>query len=116
MELEQIIREIYRVPITKNDNISAQINGENFEVVNLGSHGVGIRTPRGSFSVDDDVREIKLMLKGEILRFSGKVVHVTSYKADTYLCGIRLIDMDEVSQQKLLDCVYRIRANLFTKQ
>lgn len=116
MELEQIIREIYRVPINQNDNISVQMDGKNYDVVNLGSHGIGIRIPQGAFSVDDTIPDIKLMLKGEILRFKGKVVHVSTYKADTYLCGVRLVDMDEVSKQKLLDCVYRIRANLFTKQ
>jgi c-di-GMP-binding flagellar brake protein YcgR len=116
MELEQIIRQIYRIPIKKDDKIAVTINGADHEVVNLGSHGIGIRLPPpGHFAVDNQEHEIKLLLNGELLKLRGKVVHVTKHGTD-YLCGIKFTELDEATQNKLLACVYRIRARLFTKE
>lgn len=116
MELEQVIRHIYRVPVEQGDNVGVTVDGQRYEVVNLGSNGIGIRLPNPvPFTVDGQVHEIGLQIAGELLRLSGKIVHVTPYGSDSYLCGIKLTDMNEESQRRLLDCVYRIRASLFTK-
>jgi c-di-GMP-binding flagellar brake protein YcgR len=116
MELEQIIRQIYRIPIKKEDGIAVTINGDDYEVVNLGSHGIGIRlSPPGHFEVSNQDHDVRLLLDGELLRLKGKIVHVTRHGAD-YLCGIKFSGLDELTQNKLLGCVYRIRARLFTKE
>jgi c-di-GMP-binding flagellar brake protein YcgR len=116
MELEQVIRQIYRVPVKKSDRVNITVDGSEYEIVNLGSHGIGIRLPNPApFKVSDHVHKIGLKIEGDYIRLSGKIVHVTPYETDHCLCGIQLIDMDEKSQQRLLDYVYRIRANLFTK-
>jgi c-di-GMP-binding flagellar brake protein YcgR len=116
MELEQIIRQIYRIPIQKEDGIAVTINGDDYEVVNLGSHGIGIRLllPQ-HFEVNSQDHDIKLLLDGELLQLKGKIVHVTKHGPD-YLCGIKFSGLDEATQNKLLACVYRIRARLFTKE
>ncbi|MDA8165391.1 MAG: PilZ domain-containing protein [Desulfobacteraceae bacterium] len=114
MELEQVIRQIYRVPVEKEDKVTVAIDGNNYDVVNLGSHGIGIRLPNPpSFSVDARNHEIRLGIGGKILLLTGKIVHVTPYGADSHLCGIKLVDMGKETEQLLLDCVYRLRAKLF---
>jgi c-di-GMP-binding flagellar brake protein YcgR len=116
MELEQIIRQIYRIPIKKEDKIAVTINGAEYEVVNLGSHGIGIRLPPpGHFEVNNQDHDIKLLLDGELLKLKGKIVHITKHEID-YLCGIKFADLDEATQNKLLATVFRIRARLFTKE
>lgn len=116
MELEQVIRQIYRVPIANNDEVNVSVDGSEYEVVNLGSQGIGIRLSEPvPFRVDGRNHEIDLRIEGNLLHLSGEIVHVTPYDADNYLCGIKLIDMDEESHRRLLGCVYRIRADLFTK-
>jgi hypothetical protein len=116
MELEQVIRQIYRVPVEKGDNVAVTVDGGKYEVVNMGSHGIGIHLPDPPpFTVDSRLHEISLRIEGEVLRLSGKIVHVTRYGADSNLCGIKLVDMNEESQRRLVGCVYRLRANLFTK-
>lgn len=116
MELEQIIRQIYRIPITETDDVSVKINGEKHEVVNLGSHGIGVLLKQAdSLDVNNQTHDVDLRLNGERLLLKGKIVHVTPYSADHYLCGMKLINLDDASQEKLLACVYRIRANLFNR-
>jgi c-di-GMP-binding flagellar brake protein YcgR len=117
MELEQIIRQIYRIPITESDEISVTINGKKHEVVNLGSHGIGVRVANPvTFEVDNQKHDIELWLVRDRLRLKGKIVHVTSHGPDHYLCGIIFSDLDETSQEKLLACLYHIRAGLFGKE
>jgi c-di-GMP-binding flagellar brake protein YcgR len=117
MELEQIIRQIYRIPITDTDKVSVLVNGQKHEVVNLGSHGVGILlSSPSSFRVNNESHTIDLLLDGEHLQSEGEIVHITQHGSDNYLCGIKLVNMDEKKQEKLLACVFRIRARLFTKE
>jgi hypothetical protein len=116
MELEQIIRQIYRIPITKADNVAVKIDGHDYEVVNLGSHGIGIRMPPpGVFQVNNEEHLVTLLLDGEVLHLRGKIIHLTKHGID-FLCGVKFTDLDEETQKKLLACVYRIRARLFTKE
>lgn len=116
MDLEQIIRHDFRVPVSDADDISIKVDGREYEMINLSNKGIGIRfNPLTLFKVGDVVRDIELMIAGQRLLFEGKVVHVSRLGQD-YLGGIDLLDMDEKSAGILLACVNGIRTRLFQEK
>ncbi len=107
-------RDSYRLPAQEDDAIAVTVDGENHEMLDIGSRGLGIYLTRGdALKVDDSVHNIVLELNGEKLQLAGRVVHISGDGADKFLCGIELVDMDEKTEQTLLTFVQDRRKNAF---
>ncbi|MFH7319517.1 PilZ domain-containing protein [Desulfurivibrio sp. D14AmB] len=116
MDLAQIVRHDFRVPVSSSDGIKLKVNGKEHEVINLSNHGVGFRfSALAQFKTGSVVQEIELTLGGQQLRLEGKVIHVSRLEED-YLCGLDLLKLTEASRKSLENSVGRIRARLFKEE
>jgi len=114
MDLEQITRDIFRIPILEPDDVTALIESQIFTVINLGNKGIGIQLQKqDTFPVCDEIVPISLNLNSNKFELRGRIVHVSPHDSGYYLCGIELIDMTQ-------DCIYTVneyiknhRSNMF---
>lgn len=114
MDLEQITRDIFRIPVLESHDITALLENQHFPVINLGSKGVGILlTEEDTFPVSDQVFDISLSLMGKKFELQGKIVHVSPHESGNYLCGIELIDLNSECKQTIADYIKKFRSNMF---
>lgn len=117
LELLKVIRESFRTPKDESDKVTVQINDKDFEVVNIGSQGIGILIPQEDmFYVNEKLRSIKLTWQGNPFSLQGKVVHISPDDSGNYLCGIQLINLDKKSEKKLKKYLQGNRSALFGKK
>ena len=92
--VEKITRHSFRLPISGEGRLTARINNESFDVVNLSAYGMGIRlTKPNLFKLCDAVDGIELKLADATLRIDGKVVQISPLDAEDYICGIQFCRM-----------------------
>jgi len=109
----KIIRHVYRLPIEEEDKVAIEINGTNYEVINLGANGVGILVDEEStLAADQQLEGIKLQLDTDHLQLRGRVVHV-SPRDFQLICGIEFIKMGKENEGTMLNFLRRHRDNLF---
>ena len=114
MDLQEIKRQYFRIRVRENDDISIKINDVDYEVVDIGDHGIGIRlTPEDIFVAVDDKLSIVLTIKGVIHKLEGKVVHISPSGPEEILCGIDLIDLERQSREKLLEYLRASKEKIF---
>jgi len=115
MDLQEIKRKYFRISVQGNDDISMKINDASFEVIDMGDHGIGIRLSSEDifFAVDDEL-SIKLELKGIVHNFLGKVVHISPFGPEEYLCGIDLVNLDEQTKDELRGYLESCKDKLFS--
>ncbi|MDH5299499.1 MAG: PilZ domain-containing protein [Desulfobulbaceae bacterium] len=117
MDLEQITRDIFRIPVLESHDVTVQIDSRSFTVVNLGSKGLGIiLTGENLFAADNKLHAITLVLGGKQFNLEGRVVHVSPHDSGNYLCGIELVDMDVDSSKAIDDYIRQNRSTLFAKE
>jgi hypothetical protein len=117
VELLHIIRESFRAPGGEFGTVSVQIGDQHFDVVNIGTHGIGILLSQGdAFSINEELHSIDLIWQGNSFTLQGKVVHISPTESGTYLCGIELTRVDEASDKQLHEHLERHRSALFEKK
>jgi len=116
MDLEQITRDIFRIPVIESHEVTALLDGQNYPVVNLGRKGIGILIPtEDAFAVSSSSHAIVLQLNAQRFELTGRVVHISPHESDNYLYGIELIDMSQDSEQAINEYIKKNRATLFAK-
>ncbi|MEW6426882.1 MAG: PilZ domain-containing protein [Thermodesulfobacteriota bacterium] len=108
--LEEVQRRSYRVPLAGSE-ARVDIGGALFEVVNIGSRGIGIAVPREDSFAGGQQLELTLELEGKRLVLRGRVVHLTRETEDCFLCGIRL-DLSREEEKELRQIVQQGRSAL----
>jgi hypothetical protein len=112
----KIIRDVYRLPIEDEDKVAIEINGTNYEVINMGANGVGIQVDEESaFAAGQQLDAIKLQLDTDHLQLRGRVVHV-SPRDFQLMCGIEFIKMGKENEGTMLKFLRRHRDNLFGRK
>lgn len=109
----KIIRHVFRLPIEEGDNVSLEINDRTYEVINLGTNGIGILLDdEDSFAAGQPLENVMLHLDTEHLRLKGKVVHV-SPREFQLICGIEFVQMTGDEENKMLKFLRGHRESLF---
>lgn len=109
----KMIRHVYRLPIEEEDKVAIEIDGTSYEVINLGTNGVGILVDEeNSFTAGQQLAGIKLQLDTRHLQLQGRVVHV-SPRDFQLICGIEFIKMGKENEGTMLNFLRRHRDNLF---
>ncbi|MDH3393239.1 MAG: PilZ domain-containing protein [Desulfobulbaceae bacterium] len=115
MDLEQITRDIFRIPVLATDKVTALIEKQSFPVINLGSKGLGILlTDEETFPVSDQIFDISLQINGKQFELQGKIVHASPHDSGNYLCGVELVDMDSECERTIADYIKKHRSSMFT--
>jgi len=109
----KIIRHVFRLPIEEGDNVSLEINDRTYEVINLGTNGIGILLDdEDSFAAGQPLENVMLHLDTDHLRLKGKVVHV-SPREFQLICGIEFVQMTGDEENKMLNFLRGHRESLF---
>jgi len=115
MDLEQITRDIFRIPVHESHDVRALIEEQSFPVINLGSRGVGILlSEEDALPVSDQLFNIILHLAGKRFELQGKIVHVSPHDSGNYLCGVELVDMTKACGQTIAAYIKKHRSSMFT--
>ena len=109
----KIIRHVFRLPIEEGDKLSLEINDRTYEVINLGTNGIGILLDdEDSFAAGQPLENVMLHLDTDHLRLKGKVVHV-SPREFQLICGIEFVQMTGDEENKMLNFLRGHRESLF---
>jgi len=114
MEIQEVIRKYFRITVKETDSITIKVDGQKYDVVDVGERGIGIRlSPEDIFLAVEDVLEIELNLDGTVNNLQGKVVHISPDGPEDFLCGIEFIKIDQKSKKHLLDYLQNSRTKIF---
>jgi len=117
MDLQEIKRNYFRVSVKGNDEISIKINEAQYEVIDVGDHGIGIKlTPEDIFVAVEDELPIELKIEGMVHNLQGKVVHISPAGPEEFLCGIDLINIDKKVKKELMDYLQGCREKIFKEE
>lgn len=109
----KIIRHVFRLPIEEGDRVSLDINDRTFEVINLGTKGVGVLLDEEDcYSAGQPLEKVVLHLDTEHLHLKGRVVHI-SPREFQLICGIEFVQMTGDEESALLNFLSRHRESLF---
>ncbi len=114
MDLEQITRDIFRIPILDSNDVTALIEKQSLPVINLGSKGIGILLSEDeAFPVSDETFAISLHLSGKQFELQGKIVHASPQESGNYLCGVEFIDMSKQCGKTITNYIKKHRSSMF---
>lgn len=114
MQKEEVVRKSFRLPMAGPDAIKVIIDGEMYDLVDVGARGLGIRVPRSdTFALGEKLTSIRLTIEKKTFNVDGIVVHISADSSDFFLCGI-LLELNPIVEKKFEEHVNRYRANIFT--
>ncbi len=114
-DLKKVMRHSYRGPVSEADTAEVEIDQQVFQLIDIGSRGIGIRLPRADFFAVGSTHTLLLRLGTESLTLKGKVTHISLDDANRAHCGIGLTDLSPEDEQKLQQFLLQKRASLFAK-
>jgi hypothetical protein len=116
MEMQEIIRQYFRIAVKDTDSITIKVDGQDYDVVDIGDRGIGIRlSPEDIFLAVEDELKIELNIDGIVHNLQGKVVHISPNEPEEFLCGIEFIKIDQETRQKLMDYLQDSRSEIFNE-
>jgi c-di-GMP-binding flagellar brake protein YcgR len=114
MEIQEVIRQYFRINVKDTDSITIKVDGHKYDVVDVGDSGIGIRlSPEDIFLAVEDELGIELNIDGIVHNLQGKVVHISPNGPEEFLCGIEFIKIDKKSQEQLMDYLRNSRTEIF---
>ena len=117
MDLQEIMRKYFRISVRGNGDISIKINEAEYEVIDLGDNGIGLKfSPEDIFVAVEDELPIELTIEGMIHHLQGKVVHISPAGPEEFLCGIEFINIDKKSKDDLMNYLQTCRENIFKEE
>ncbi len=116
MEIQEVIRHYFRIYVKDTDSISIKVDGQKYDVVDVGDCGIGIRlNPEDIFLTVEDELGIELNIDGIVHNLQGKVVHISPNGPEEFLCGIEFFKIDKKSKEQLVDYLQNSRTEIFKK-
>ena len=114
MDLQGTIRQFFRIAVKETDSIAIKADGQEYDVVDIGDRGVGIRlSPEDIFLAVEDELEIELNIEGIAHDVQGKVVHISPNGPEEFLCGILFTKIDKKGSKHLMDFLQNSRTGIF---
>lgn len=111
---KDISRQCFREPIGPEENIVAQCNGQKFQVIDIGSRGIGLSLPAPACLTEGQIIDIEIVLYEELIRFQGKVVHISRKSSENCChCGIEFVDILKETEKQLREFIQKHHAELF---
>ncbi|MFZ5776009.1 MAG: PilZ domain-containing protein [Thermodesulfobacteriota bacterium] len=109
-----VVRRNYREPISTEDTVRAEIDGADYAVIDMGSHGLGIMVPsRDTFTVGEPCR-VLLHIGDNTLELHGAIAHISpSENAGEWRCGIGIQRIMANHQAMLQQFLLAHHARLF---
>lgn len=111
---KDISRQCFREPIGPEENIVAEFNGQKFQIIDIGSRGIGLSLPAPVCLTEGQTVDIEIVLYEELIRFQGKVVHISQKSPENFChCGIEFVDIMKETEKKLREFIQKHHAELF---
>lgn len=107
-------RKCFRGPVSADDAALVRVNNQQFKVVDIGSRGVGIILPSADTLCVGGTVSIKLLLQGKVFSLQGEIMHITPISNASFLCGVKLININYETEQKLQAFLQAKRITLFS--
>lgn len=115
-KLKEIVRNSFREPILAEDPVSAEIDGQKFQVIDIGSFGIGISVPRQDSLAQGAGCNIILHIGDNTLNIQGEVCHTSAPEGATPChCGIKFTDMTQDNEQKLQQFLLDHHSRIFAQ-
>jgi hypothetical protein len=114
MEIQEVIRQYFRITVKETNSITIKVNGQKYDVVDVGDNGIGIRlSPEDIFLAVEEELGIELNVDGIVHNLQGKVVHISPNGPEEFLCGIEFIKIDQKSKEQLMGYLQNSRTEIF---
>ncbi len=113
--LEEIMRRSFREPILDDDGVTVEIKGKRYEVLDVGSRGIGINIPSKDVLSPGAAYEVTLIVGGKNLTLQGQVAHITpeAEGSSNCHCGIELTNMSDDAEKTLQEFLIQHHTKLF---
>ena len=116
-DLRSIIRNRFREPILPEDSIYAEIDGQNFQVIDIGSQGLGLTTSEPNSLKAETTYNITLHIGENSLVFMVKITHISPCdESGQCHCGLKITNMTKDLELKLQQFLVEQHAKLFTEK
>ena len=118
-KLKKITRRSFRGAPEGSDSAIAKVNNKYYEIVNIGSHGIGIALPpvdKESFTVGENCQVTVKLSNEVVISSSGRIMHISQHTDDQHFCGIDLFDLSSAEEQKLQVFIQKKRAKLLDNE
>jgi len=109
-----VVRQFFRMPISKCSNISLQISDQPHEIVNIGNKGIAFYADDTTEAVKDQsaLHPVTLQLKDKSIHLQGQTMHISPSGAQD-ICGMKFINMEKKSQDILEKYLHDTLASVF---
>jgi hypothetical protein len=112
--LPKIIRKSFRVPIEEHENVWVAINKQRYPVLDIGLDGVGISLEKDlMFTIEQAILNCELNIYDVSMKeLSGQIVHLTACGDEKWQCGIRWINLEKKTADKIFGIVSKMKDQL----
>jgi len=108
------IRHGFRIPAKAIGKVVIDIYGTNFDVVDVGSNGLGILINyEGLFYSSEKLGGINITINSKRFSLKGEVVHITPTGVNKYHCGISLSSLYRDEKPEFEKAVHELREKVF---
>lgn len=113
-QLDDIVRNSFRIPLTSKENYSVTIDDISHPLVDIGNRGIALELTRDiNVMVGDIFLECTLVLGDETVEnLEGEVVHLSPGRALRRICGIRWLEPGASAVQTIDSSVLALRKEL----
>jgi hypothetical protein len=117
VDLKSIIRNSFREPILPEESIYAEIDSESYQVIDIGSQGIGLTVPSKNSLKTKTSYDLTLHIGENSLVFITKIAHISPCD-DSGLCqcGVKIMDMTKDLELKLQQFLIEHHEKLFTEE
>jgi len=116
--IPKIVRKTFRIPIEDKEDIWVVINKKRYAVLDISLYGIGITLEKDStFTIEQALLNCELnVFDVSIKKLKGQIVHLTSSKGGKWQCGVRWIDMEKETEDKILKIVSKMKNQLLNDE
>lgn len=111
-----VVRQFFRMPISKCSNISLRISDQPHEIVNIGNRGIAFYADDTTETVKDQstLHPVTLQLEDKLINMQGQTMHI-SPSGHQDICGMKFVNMEEKSQEILEKYLHDTLTSVFEK-
>jgi hypothetical protein len=109
-----IVRKVYRIPLTTEDEISVTIGNRTYPVNNIVDRGVQIACEAAAdLEEGSDLGRVGLLMQGQSMDVRAQVVYVTEVEPQSFVCGLALEFLQPGDEKQVRGFVESKRRELF---
>lgn len=116
-DVDELMRDWFRVPVNSAERFRVNVSGREYDVINFSKSGFGIRIPKSDpWHAIGDLLPIELEYLDQVIEVEGKVICVYDDEAESRVCGLCFMDLDEEAQIKIDELYWKLRNQLFQEE